>query len=188
MIFGGRGVNDAFLDQFYALHVDSMQWRPLQSKGQSPGEQSSHSSCLQGERMFIFCNYEDPALSNIFVCDYSGTIPHWSCLKSRGMAPPGLYSAALNLVGNRLILFGGYIYGVTAESFYVYDIPSGVWSAVTYDVDQADEEFRFFATGEEVDFVGRHRGLYWNGKIRYYGGDLGKLDDICELKVGFLNV
>ena len=188
MIFGGGGADGEFLDQFYALDVDSMEWRRLQSKGQNPGRQSSHSSCLQGERMFVFCNYNDPALSNIFVCDYSGTMPHWSCLKTRGNTPPGLYPAALNLMGNRLILFGGCLRGAYAQSLYVFDIPSGVWSAGTYNVHKARKTFRFLVVDPKTSHVGRHHGFYCNGKILYFGGIEDEKDVLFELEVVSLNV
>ena len=183
VIFGGRGEDGVFLDQLYGLSVDSMQWRSLRSKGGSPGVQSSHVSCQLEDMMFVFCNYNDATLSDLFLFDYSGSFPHWSALKKLGIPPPGLFGGAMNLVGNRIVLLGGYLNGFSTNELYVYELNRECWSYGyygEYNPEKAQDGFTIHVEGFIPRLIGRHRGVYSNGKIRYYGGS-NALDDVLEL-------
>lgn len=179
-MFGGREASSEFLDQLFALNVDSMQWKYLPSKGQLPPPQSSHLSCIRQDVMFVLCNFDDAERSDLYVMDYSRSLPHWSVLKKLGLPPPGLYGGAINLVGHKLIVFGGYLSESSRNDLFVYDLKQGSWSkgcfidSSMYGMGHANT---FDVAGEPPPLMGRQSGVYYNGAIRYIGGDDFALHD-----------
>ena len=188
IVFGGRVGQATPLDGIHSLDVDSMKWRPLRTKGERPPAQTNHETCSRQDIMFVLCNFDSPPRSELYLLDYTGEVPYWSILKKEGRLPRGMYGGAMNLVGSKLIHFGGYRAAVSTNHLFVYDLYTGRWSEGFFSdsnlygsgVDDA-----FDVQGPIVPAYGRHVGVYMNNKIRYFSGERVLLPDIIELELDF---
>ena len=191
MVFGGRnGYAITFLDQLFSLNVDSMKWRKMRSKGQFPGPQSSHTSCRRNDVMFVLCNHGSPNIVDLFLFDYSQTIPVWTVLNKYGNPPIGIYGNSMNLIGSKIIVYGGYRQQAVVNHLSIYDLKDMSWTSGCY------SSSRQYGTGlpHTVDVdgivpprVGRHHGEFTKGKLRFIGG--GNIDFLrfVDLDLDFTN-
>lgn len=183
VVFGGTRLEDrAFSNNLAVLNVDAMEWRKLDAKGRRPPPQSSHMSCASRNRMFIFVNYDDPLLSNLFVLDVRYAAAAWSTLERRGRVPPGIYGGSLVLIGRYVLLFGGILAEKFVTSLYICDLEEQVWYKQRQDSTE-DVQYTFSVAGAEPPARARHVGVYDSTKLRYYGGLTFGLRDTHELVV-----
>lgn len=180
---GGNGRE--YLNDLHALHVDSLQWRRVETNGAIPQQRANHSSAILNDELIIFGGWNGrERLNDIHILDT--TTGTWTCPHVGGVLPHPRAGMTLTALRGRLYLFGGS--GTSAKCFQdlqILDRQQMAW------LDVSTEQEQLKATGGssvavpppsnhryEEDIVPNHR--YGASSAGYGGGGGGGVNQLYE--------
>jgi hypothetical protein len=117
-VFVFRGGNGReYLNDLHALHVDTYEWRKVETTGEAPQQRANHSSALLEEtsELFIFGGWNGKErLNDVYILN-TDTLT-WTCPHVSGVLPHPRAGMTLTALGGRLFLFGGS--GTSSKCFH----------------------------------------------------------------------
>lgn len=101
---GGNGRE--YLNDLHALHVDTFEWKKVETTGPAPQQRANHASAIMGNELFIFGGWNGrQRLNDIHILDT--TTSTWTCPHVGGVLPHPRAGMTLTPLRGRLYLFGG---------------------------------------------------------------------------------
>jgi hypothetical protein len=117
-VFVFRGGNGReYLNDLHALHVDTYEWRKVETTGEAPQQRANHSSALLEEtsELFIFGGWNGKErLNDVYILN-TDTLT-WTCPHVSGVLPHPRAGMTLTALGGRLFLVGGS--GTSSKCFH----------------------------------------------------------------------
>lgn len=140
VIFGGANTEETFADA-HMLDLSTGAWQAVAMQGAAPTPRTNHAAAA-GPRgcMYVFGGYDAGGffLNELWsLCAFrrtsdGGTAPlaaSWELVVPSGTVPAAVQGHSLTAVGQRLVLFGGYVAGSGASNdVHVFDPETRVWS------------------------------------------------------------
>eukprot|EP00741_Cyanophora_paradoxa_P014918 tig00020830_g14392.t1 len=134
-LFGGWDGQGKMYGQLFIFNTDTMTWREPMTTGSPPEPRYAHSATLVGKKLYIIGGTDDPEIeeglnvfSEIHVLDTETMA--WSRVASTGEAPQNAIWHTVNVVGTKLLAFGGGPYGSKKKSIglNILDTETMTWS------------------------------------------------------------
>ncbi|TPX16799.1 uncharacterized protein E0L32_012364, partial [Thyridium curvatum] len=172
VIFGG-GDGPAYYNDIYVLDTANYKWsRPRIVGDKIPSKRRAHTACLHKNGIYVFGGGDGVrALNDIWRLDVSDTSKvSWKLISSPSPdkgSPPGTkdvlrpkargYHTA-NMVGSKLIIFGGSDGGECFNDVWVYDVETQVWKNVTIPITYRRLSHTATIVGSYLFVIGGHDG------------------------------
>ena len=130
-IFGGRDINFKKMNDMYRLHLDltenEPEWEYIENFGEIPEKVAEHKGVLYKNNFYVFggVNQSEEALNTIYI--YSIDDNYWTKKEFNEKTIPPRTGHSMTLVGDKLVVFGGFSKGVFTNNVYTYDILENSW-------------------------------------------------------------
>ncbi|KAF9875910.1 kelch domain-containing protein [Colletotrichum karsti] len=176
VIFGG-GDGPAYYNDIYVLDTTNFRWhRPKVIGDRVPSKRRAHTACLYKNGIYIFGGGDGVrALNDVWRLDVSDMNKmSWKLVSAPERAPPpgvretrpkprGYHTA--NMVGSKLIIFGGSDGGECFNDVWVYDVDAHIWKAVS--IPQTFRRLSHTATlvGSYLFVIGGHDGNEYSNDV-----------------------
>lgn len=110
-----------YLNDLYAIEVETLVWRKVKCHGDIPPARYGHSLCLLGSRVFIFGGRGDNKkyFNDIYMMDLDTYI--WAKISTSTSSPLPRMNHTAVMVGTRMAIFGGYNGRKTFDDFWVFN-------------------------------------------------------------------
>jgi N-acetylneuraminic acid mutarotase len=168
VVFGG-GDGPAYYNDVYVLDTVNFRWTKPQLLGDKfPSKRRAHTSCLYKNGMYIFGGGDGVrALNDIWrleVGDFNKM--SWKLISSPDKLPPGMkdyrpkargYHTA-NMVGSKLIIYGGSDGGECFDDVWIYDVDAHYWKCVDISVTFRRLSHTATVVGSYLFVIGGHDG------------------------------
>ncbi|KAH8905924.1 conjugation with cellular fusion-related protein [Coniochaeta sp. PMI_546] len=178
VVFGG-GDGPAYYNDVYVLDTVNFRWsRPRIVGDKVPSKRRAHTACLYKNGIYVFGGGDGVrALNDIWRLDVSDTNKmSWKMisapLATEDMGPAkehqrpkarGYHTA--NMVGSKLIIFGGSDGGECFNDVWVYDVDSHVWKAVSIPVTFRRLSHTATIVGSYLFVIGGHDGNEYSNDV-----------------------
>eukprot|EP00164_Ancoracysta_twista_P001113 GFYU01001461.1.p1 GENE.GFYU01001461.1~~GFYU01001461.1.p1 ORF type:complete len:398 (-),score=92.02 GFYU01001461.1:174-1367(-) len=109
-VFGGHNGKDS-LGDMQMLDIETWTWSPVDAEGRAPQPRHGHTATLVGNEIFYFAGYADDSKNPYFLDDmriFNIETETWSRPYTTGTPPTPRYKHTMTLVGETLLLFGGF--------------------------------------------------------------------------------
>ena len=175
VVFGG-GDGPAYYNDVYVLDTVNFRWsRPRIVGDQIPSKRRAHTACLYKNGIYVFGGGDGVrALNDIWRLDVSDMNKmSWKLISSAEKTPPGTkdvrprargYHTA-NMVGSKLIIFGGSDGGECFDDVWVYDLDEHVWKRVTTPVNYRRLSHTATIVGSYLFVIGGHDGIEYSNDL-----------------------
>jgi N-acetylneuraminic acid mutarotase len=178
VVFGG-GDGPAYYNDVYVLDTVNFRWsRPRIVGDKVPSKRRAHTACLYKNGIYVFGGGDGVrALNDIWRLDVSdtnkmswkmisaplaaedmGTVKEHQRPKARG------YHTA-NMVGSKLIIFGGSDGGECFNDVWVYDVDSHMWKAVSIPITYRRLSHTATIVGSYLFVIGGHDGNEYSNDV-----------------------
>jgi len=179
VIFGG-GDGPAYYNDVYVLDTANFRWsKPRMIGDRFPSKRRAHTACFYKNGIYVFGGGDGVrALNDIWRLDVSDVNKmSWRCISSgssdkspgsggKEVARPkarGYHTA--NMVGSKLIVFGGSDGGECFNDVWVYDVDTHVWKAVNIPVTHRRLSHTATIVGSYLFVVGGHDGNEYSNQV-----------------------
>ncbi|KAI8258640.1 Host cell factor 1 [Colletotrichum sp. SAR11_239] len=176
VIFGG-GDGPAYYNDIYVLDTTNFRWhRPKIIGERVPSKRRAHTACLYKNGIYIFGGGDGVrALNDVWRLDVSDMNKmSWKLVSPPERAPPpgvretrpkprGYHTA--NMVGSKLIIFGGSDGGECFNDVWVYDVDAHIWKAVTIPVTFRRLSHTATLVGSYLFVIGGHDGNEYSNDV-----------------------
>ena len=131
IVFGGHyhkgdGVF-VYENDTYVLNLRTLKWKLVRTKGDVPRPRYGHSATVFGEEMYVFGgrgkggkNFRDMDCLNLKTMT-------WRKIRSANALPPGRSGHSTTLIGDKLVIFGGFDGKHTLDDLWVFNISTTTW-------------------------------------------------------------
>jgi hypothetical protein len=120
VVFGGRTNPLNALGDVGALNLATWQWRALDAQGQKPPGLHRHSAVMvSATRMLVYGGHssEQRSSTDVYCLDLDTCTWHrWALEEGAVCTPPALHSHRACVVGQHMLIFGGYSEGAAAHN------------------------------------------------------------------------
>ncbi|ODA77548.1 hypothetical protein RJ55_07177 [Drechmeria coniospora] len=169
VVFGG-GDGPAYYNDVHVLDTVNFRWtRPQVLGDRLPSKRRAHTACLYKNGIYVFGGGDGVrALNDIWRLDVGdGAKMSWKLISSPARAAAGTddgrprargYHTA-NMVGGKLIVFGGSDGGECFDDVWVYDVDRHVWKAVDMAVNFRRLSHSATIVGSYLFVIGGHDGV-----------------------------
>ena len=185
VVFGG-GDGPAYYNDVYVLDTVNFRWsKPRIIGDRVPSKRRAHTACLYKNGIYVFGGGDGVrALNDIWRLDVSDTTKmSWKLIsgpsssqESDGRSPgPGARSRDLrpkargyhtaNMVGSKLIIYGGSDGGECFNDVWVYDVETHVWKAVHIPVTYRRLSHTATIVGSYLFVIGGHDGNEYSNDV-----------------------
>jgi N-acetylneuraminic acid mutarotase len=186
VIFGG-GDGPAYYNDVYVLDTANFRWsRPRIIGDRLPSKRRAHTACFYKNGIYVFGGGDGVrALNDIWRLDVSDVNKmSWRCISpsspsSDNKSPSGSSSSSkdgvtrpkargyhtANMVGSKLIVFGGSDGGECFNDVWVYDVDTHVWKAVNIPVTYRRLSHTATIVGSYLFVVGGHDGNEYSNEV-----------------------
>ncbi|KAG9255962.1 uncharacterized protein F5Z01DRAFT_619200 [Emericellopsis atlantica] len=176
VVFGG-GDGPAYYNDIYVLDTVNFRWsRPRVVGDKVPSKRRAHTACLYKNGIYIFGGGDGVrALNDVWRLDVSDMSKmSWKLISSADRTPPpgtkdvrprarGYHTA--NMVGSKLIIFGGSDGGECFDDVWVYDVEEHIWKAVSIPVNFRRLSHTATIVGSYLFVVGGHDGKEYSNDV-----------------------
>jgi N-acetylneuraminic acid mutarotase len=182
VIFGG-GDGPAYYNDVYVLDTVNFRWtKPRILGDKAPSKRRAHTACLSKNGIYVFGGGDGVrALNDIWRLDVSDVNKmSWKLISGpspsdkagassngtgKDVKPKARGYHTANMVGNKLIIFGGSDGGECFNDVWVYDIETHVWKAVS--IQQTFRRLSHTATivGSYLFVIGGHDGNEYSNDV-----------------------
>ncbi|AEO70258.1 uncharacterized protein THITE_2121452 [Thermothielavioides terrestris NRRL 8126] len=179
VVFGG-GDGPAYYNDVYVLDTVNFRWsRPRILGDRAPSKRRAHTACLYKNGIYVFGGGDGVrALNDIWRLDVSDvTKMSWKLISppADGRSPGGGagkddrpkargYHTA-NMVGSKLIIYGGSDGGECFNDVWVYDVETHVWKAVHIPVTFRRLSHTATIVGSYLFVIGGHDGNEYSNDV-----------------------
>ncbi|KAJ1542983.1 hypothetical protein HK096_008897, partial [Nowakowskiella sp. JEL0078] len=127
-IFGG-GDGPNYFNTLYCLDVETLQWTELTPPpGPSPGPRRAHTSWAYDGCIYVYAGGDGVrALNDIYVLVINGDQFMWHSIETRGPLPSPRGYHTSNLVGSRLVVYGGSDGHECFSDVHILDLTTFEW-------------------------------------------------------------
>jgi N-acetylneuraminic acid mutarotase len=179
VIFGG-GDGPAYYNDVYVLDTVNFRWsRPRMLGDKTPSKRRAHTACLYKNGIYVFGGGDGVrALNDIWRLDVSDAHKmSWKLISGpsgseKSPVPGGKDSRpkargyhTANMVGSKLIIFGGSDGGECFNDVWVYDVDSHVWKAVSIPVTFRRLSHTATIVGSYLFVIGGHDGNEYSNDV-----------------------
>jgi N-acetylneuraminic acid mutarotase len=172
VVFGG-GDGPAYYNDVYVLDTVNLRWsRPRITGDARPSKRRAHTACLYKNGIYVFGGGDGVrALNDIWRLDVSDTNKmSWKLIsggsEEKDMLKPkarGYHTA--NMVGGKLIIFGGSDGGECFNDVWVYDVDTHLWKAVGIPVTYRRLSHTATIVGSYLFVIGGHDGNEYSNDV-----------------------
>ncbi|WYZ44337.1 hypothetical protein EsH8_VII_000773 [Colletotrichum jinshuiense] len=176
VIFGG-GDGPAYYNDIYVLDTTNFRWhRPKIIGDRIPSKRRAHTACLYKNGIYVFGGGDGVrALNDVWRLDVSDMNKmSWKLVSGPERAPPpgvretrpkprGYHTA--NMVGSKLIIFGGSDGGECFNDVWVYDVDAHIWKAVSIPATFRRLSHTATLVGSYLFVVGGHDGNEYSNDV-----------------------
>lgn len=168
VVFGG-GDGPAYYNDIYILDTVNFRWTKPRILGDKvPSKRRAHTACLYKNGIYVFGGGDGVrALNDVWRLDVSDTTKmSWKLIsraEKNGIGPKdyrpkarGYHTA--NMVGSKLIIFGGSDGGECFDDVWVYDVEQHFWKSVTIPVNFRRLSHTATIVGSYLFVMGGHDG------------------------------
>ncbi len=132
-IFGGRDINRKKMNDMYRFHIDlndkDQQWELIENYGDIPEPLAEHKGVLYNSNYYVFggVNQSEEVSNNLYI--YSIGDNHWTKNEYEERIIPPRAGHSMSLVGNKIVVFGGFSKGIFYNDIYMYNIDENSWQS-----------------------------------------------------------
>ena len=181
-IFGGRDINFKKMNDMYRLRLDfneeEPEWEFVENFGEIPEKVAEHQGVLYKNNFYVFggVNQSEESLNTLYI--YSIDDNYWTKKEFSEKIIPPRTGHTMTLVGDKLVVFGGFSKGAFSNEIYIYNINENSWNQpLTHENDNEILEEGGGAmianTGEDISIPDpriNHSQVTVNTSIVIYGG------------------
>ncbi|KAK3310203.1 uncharacterized protein B0T15DRAFT_517729 [Chaetomium strumarium] len=179
VVFGG-GDGPAYYNDVYVLDTVNFRWSKPRILGDKvPSKRRAHTACLYKNGIYVFGGGDGVrALNDIWRLDVSDTNKmSWKLISgpssADGRSPAGGRDArpkargyhTANMVGSKLIIYGGSDGGECFNDVWVYDVETQVWKAVSIPVTFRRLSHTATIVGSYLFVIGGHDGNEYSNDV-----------------------
>ena len=178
VIFGG-GDGPAYYNDIYVLDTVNYRWhRPRIVGDKMPSPRRAHTACLYKNGIYVFGGGDGVrALNDIWRLDVSDvTKMSWKLVSSPTSGSPNGTTArdnrpkargyhTANMVGSKLIIYGGSDGGECFNDVWVYDVETHVWKVVSIPITFRRLSHTATIVGSYLFVVGGHDGNEYSNDV-----------------------
>lgn len=168
VVFGG-GDGPAYYNDVYVLDTNNFRWTQPRIVGEKiPSKRRAHTACLYKNGIYVFGGGDGVrALNDVWRLDVSDSSKmSWKLIsgpekagqanKHRRPQARGYHTA--NMVGSKLIIYGGSDGGECFDDVWVYDVETQVWKAVNIPLTYRRLSHTSTIVGSYLFVIGGHDG------------------------------
>ncbi|KAI8684757.1 hypothetical protein NCS57_00142700 [Fusarium keratoplasticum] len=175
IVFGG-GDGPEYYNDVYVLDTTNFRWsKPRIIGDKMPSKRRAHTACLYKNGIYVFGGGDGVrALNDIWRLDVTDVNKmSWRLVSSPDKTTPGAkdyrpkargYHTA-NMVGSKLIIFGGSDGGECFDDVWVYDVETHVWRAVPIPVAFRRLSHTATIVGSYLFVIGGHDGNEYSNDV-----------------------
>ncbi|KAF7558301.1 hypothetical protein G7046_g5862 [Stylonectria norvegica] len=175
VVFGG-GDGPAYYNDVYVLDTTNCRWsKPRIIGDKLPSKRRAHTACLYKNGIYVFGGGDGVrALNDIWRLDVTDVNKmSWKLISSSEKTPPGTkdyrpkargYHTA-NMVGSKLIIFGGSDGGECFDDVWVYDVDAHFWKLVTIPITFRRLSHTATIVGSYLFVIGGHDGNEYSNDV-----------------------
>ncbi|KAH7155516.1 hypothetical protein B0J13DRAFT_604497 [Dactylonectria estremocensis] len=175
VVFGG-GDGPEYYNDVYVLDTTNFRWsKPRIIGDKMPSKRRAHTACLYKNGIYVFGGGDGVrALNDIWRLDVSDVNKmSWRLISSSDKNPPGTkdyrpkargYHTS-NMVGSKLIIFGGSDGGECFDDVWVYDVDQQFWRAVPIPVAFRRLSHTATIVGSYLFVIGGHDGNEYSNDV-----------------------
>ncbi|KAK8074760.1 host cell factor 1 [Apiospora hydei] len=178
VIFGG-GDGPAYYNDVYVLDTVNFRWhRPKIVGEKAPSPRRAHTACLYKNGIYVFGGGDGVrALNDIWRLDVSDvTKMSWKLVSSPTTSNPNSTAArdnrpkargyhTANMVGSKLIIYGGSDGGECFNDVWVYDVDTHTWKAVSIPITFRRLSHTATIVGSYLFVIGGHDGNEYSNDV-----------------------
>ena len=181
VIFGG-GDGPAYYNDVYVLDTVNFRWsRPRMVGDRAPSKRRAHTACLYKNGIYVFGGGDGVrALNDVWRLDVSDVHKmSWKLVSEpspdkspapgvpagRDLRPKARGYHTANMVGGKLIIFGGSDGGECFNDVWVYDVEAHLWRAVQIPVAYRRLSHTATIVGSYLFVVGGHDGTEYSNDV-----------------------
>ena len=130
-IFGGRDINNRKMNDMYRLQLDlkdsEPEWELIDNYGDYPKPVAEHKGVLYNSSFYVFggVNQSEEVSNTLYI--YSIEDEQWTKRENDENEVPPRAGHSMSLVGNKIVIFGGFDKGIFSNKIYIYDINANSW-------------------------------------------------------------
>ena len=130
-IFGGRDINRKKMNDMYLVHLDltdiEQEWELLDNYGDIPEPLAEHKGVLFESSFYIFggVNQSEEVSNTLYI--YSIEDQQWTKKEFEENVVPPRAGHSMSLVGEKIVVFGGFAKGIFSNSVFIYNIRDNTW-------------------------------------------------------------
>ena len=130
-IFGGRDINRRKMNNMYRVQIDfedfDQEWELVDNYGDIPEPLSEHKGVLYNSNYYVFggVNQSEDVSNTLYI--YSIEDQHWTKNEFDEKIIPPRAGHSMSLVGNKIVVFGGFAKGIFSNIVYIYNIDENSW-------------------------------------------------------------
>jgi N-acetylneuraminic acid mutarotase len=178
VVFGG-GDGPAYYNDVYVLDTTNFRWSKPAVLGEPPSKRRAHTACLYRNGIYVFGGGDGVrALNDIWrldVSDFSklswkmvsssttADAPAPRDAKHRKPKPRGYHTA--NIVGGKLIVFGGSDGGECFRDVWIFNIETLTWKPVPIPVSYPRLSHTATLVGSYLFVIGGHDGVEYSNEV-----------------------
>ncbi|RGP76244.1 hypothetical protein FLONG3_5373 [Fusarium longipes] len=175
VVFGG-GDGPEYYNDVYVLDTTNFRWtKPRIIGDKMPSKRRAHTACLYKNGLYVFGGGDGVrALNDIWRLDVADVNKmSWRLVSSSDKTNPGTkdyrpkargYHTA-NMVGSKLIIFGGSDGGECFDDVWVYDVDAQVWKAVAIPIAFRRLSHTATIVGSYLFVIGGHDGSEYSNDV-----------------------
>lgn len=173
VVFGG-GDGPAYFNDIHVLDTANFRWsRPRVLGDHVPSKRRAHTACLYKNGLYIFGGGDGVrALNDIWRLDVSDVNKmSWRLVSgpekggSQGQRPKARGYHTANMVGSKLIIYGGSDGGECFDDVWVYDVEENFWKAVTIPITFRRLSHTATIVGPYLFVIGGHDGNEYSNEL-----------------------
>jgi len=131
IIFGGHYHKGAgkfqYLNDMHILNLESLKWRCKKPSGDIPKPRYGHTATIFGNSMYVFGGRGKKGVVYRDIDRLNLKTWNWSKMSSTNMMPPARFGHSSTLVGDKIVIFGGYDGNKTYNDLWVFNIEKTTW-------------------------------------------------------------
>jgi len=165
-VFGG-GEGPVYYNDLYVLDTESFTWSIPTMSGDCPSARRAHSTFVWNDKLYVFGGGDGVhALSDLFALDLMDPSNlRWQNVSPTGQIPvPRGYHTA-NLVGDKLVVFGGSDGHECFSDVHVCDLTKNTWYAMELDRSIPRLSHTSTRVGSYLFVMGGHDGKQYSSDV-----------------------
>ncbi|RDW72994.1 putative host cell factor 2 [Coleophoma cylindrospora] len=178
IVFGG-GDGPAYYNDIYVLDTTNFRWsKPRIGGDKIPSKRRAHTACLYKNGIYVFGGGDGVrALNDVWRLDVSDvTKMSWKLISAPSTTEKGSVARkdtkpkargyhTANMVGSKLIIFGGSDGGECFRDVWVFDVETLVWRPVSISVSYPRLSHTATIVGSYLFVIGGHDGVEYSNEV-----------------------